>query len=314
MDEKKVVNIEKKAVNKVGLFFLFLFVVAGLGYGGYYYINNKDSFDFYLPWEDKKDNTKEDKKIDKKTGFKKAVDTKIYDRKINIESGKIVFTIGKVNVAVSSAFYDKDKGYILNLTLFNPTENGFSLHASNITVDGYLTNYSFDLSASPQANGSAVLTIDNSFLDLYRISTIENIKMSVEYNHGDSSKNTILRIETENNSSKNSIQAIEKITDAKNLEYSYYKTEVNSDAYKVYLLVSNNKNQDYIYNINKLLIDGKDIDVSLYTKTIPANSNYLEIISIPKASYKNIKKLVFSFLEVGNDNSIYQTKEVELTL
>lgn len=314
MDEKKVVNVEKKAVNKVGLFFLFLFVVAGLGYGGYYYINNRDSFDFYLPWEDKKVDTKEDKKIDKKTGFKKAVDTKIYDREINIESGKIVFTVGKVNIAVSSASYDKDKGYILNLTLFNPTEYGFSLHASNITLDGYLTNYSFDLSASPQANGGTVLTIDNSFLDLYRISAIETIRMNVEYNHGDSSKETTLKIVTENSSSKNSLQAIEKITGAKNLEYSYYKTEVTSDAYKVYLLISNNKGQDYTYNVNKLLIDGKDIDVSLYTKTIPGNSNYLEIISIPKASYKNIKKLTISFLEVGSDNSIYQTKEEEVTL
>ncbi len=310
MNEKKVVNVEKKSVNVVGLFFLFLIVVSGLAYGGYYYMNNKDFIDFYFPWEEKKENKEEKKsEVDKKTGFKKVKDTTISKREIHL-SDVSVLKSRNVKVSVDKAIYDENRGYVLSFKAQNDDTEMFTMSVSNINIDGYQTDVNFSLGCMGQSSASVDVVIPNEILDKYRIGTIYRISLNAKYGN----KNNTLSFVTEDTSSDKSIKAIEGITNIKNLSYSYYKIVEGSDKYSLYLLIENENDASYTYYINKMLVDGKEVDITRYNKKIYGNSKVVDVIEIPKGKLKNIKKVLISFFEFGNSNNIYQTNEVEFTL
>ena len=51
MNNKNIIRMEKRATNKVGIFFVILLSIIGFGIGGYFIYKNRDSIDFTMPWD-----------------------------------------------------------------------------------------------------------------------------------------------------------------------------------------------------------------------------------------------------------------------
>ena len=324
-NDKGVVKVEKRAVNKKGLFLLFIVVLAGLGYGGYYFVNNRDSFDFYFPWEEKTEN--KDNKGKSNSGFRKIKDVEVGKREINIDTGAFLANDNYYNISVVSASYDKDKGYVIKLRLENKDRDKVSFNIKNVIIDGYqllgnryqnnnMTNVTnFKLLAGKGGKVDTEIIIDNTFLDLYKITTIENIRIDGDFElneEGEQSKS--IELTTFDAPSDTSLGIIENINNIHNISYNYNKVVENKDSYNLYLLLDNTSSSDYTYYINKLLIDGKEYDASIYSNKIYSSSKYLEVINIPKNKYRNIKKIEISFMETDGFNNVYQTKLKEVDL
>ena len=325
-NDKGVVKVEKRAVNKGGLFLLFLVVLSGLGYGGYYFINNRESFDFYFPWEEKKV-VKSGENVDSKTGYKRIKDEKISSREMHVVTDVVNGEDGSNSIKVISGTYDKNKGYVVKLRLENDNLDRITFKIKNILVDGYqllgnksnnnVTNVTNpNLSAIRGGKVETDIIIDNTFLDLYKVSTIGKIKVEGMYYVENDNIGQLISfdITTEDAPSDTSIAPIESIINIYNIKYNYNKIVENKDNYLLYLLLENNTTTEYNYYISKLLIDGKEYDASIYNAKIYGKSKYLEVIDIPKNKYRNIKKIEISFMETDINNNVYQTKLKEVIL
>ncbi len=321
MDEKRVVNIEKRAVNKPGLIILILLVLAGLIFGGYYFYNNRDyySFSFSFPWEKKPTTNKAGEKIDKKTGFRLPKVDDIARGEINVskQDGKSdsSFSIYGVTISIESVLYNKDNdSYTINFSFYNETDDIAKLEANNINLDKYQTGLKLEIISGPNSTANGSLVIPKEVLDLYRIGTFTDVVLHSNITSQGEVHSETIELPVEAASSEDSIRPIEKISEYRDVSFSYYKVEEEKDRYYLYIIVDNNSLFDITYYTNKFLINDKEYKGTIDGKKVYSKSIMLDKIEILKKDHRNIKTIDMSFFIRSGANTIYQTKEKEVQL
>ena len=321
MDEKRVVNLEKRAVNKPGLILLFIIVLVGLGFGGYYFYNNRDYFSFYFPWENKTNNGTNEagEKIDKKTGFRLPKEAKIKRDQMEVvkdEKGnsKTMSGYNKVDFIINDIIYDKEKGFTLNMAFNNDNDDLVKISVYNIDLDGYQTGLTFDEMINPKSSSNKPILLPNNILDLYHISIFNEITFYTKVTIGEDTTDTTIKIQISGTSTRDNITPIERIGKTDNITFNYYKVIEEKDRYILYIGITNNENFDITYYVNKFMIDNKEYKSTVPGKKIYSLSTFVDRIEIFKSDYKNIKNVTMSFFAVTDNNNIYQTKEKEVQL
>ena len=148
MNENKVLRIEKRASNKVGLFILAIILLAGVGFGVYYYLTNKDyiSFDFSVPWKKKE---KKDEVIKDAEGLRSNPEEKINREKTEFNIGSTIYTEELFNLTLLSVTYNEES-YNFKITATNTSPHTISLNIKDILVNGYSTRTSLESRMNPE--------------------------------------------------------------------------------------------------------------------------------------------------------------------
>ena len=322
MNDEKIVTIEKKATNKIGLLFLMIFVLAGLGLGAYYYITNKNliAFEFKMPWQKEKEEDKEDTTVvNGKENSKKPKEEKPLEREaVEINLNDNFYSDENIEIiAVSNEL--KEGAYIIGLKMNNTTSNerpvNTILKIKAIAVDNQLMTQSFTLQAGPGETSNYQLVIPSQELDKNRIASFSELRFLGEYTVDNETKDADIILSTTNNDTKSDINTIATLdTVDKRLRVEYYKKEETSDSTKVYFLIVNNNEKKYIYHIDRLVVNDKDVDASQYSETIYGNTSYIPILELPKSILTQNKKIKISFIFQTENKSIYRTIEKEIKL
>lgn len=320
MNEDRVVTIEKKATNKVGLFFLLIFVLAGLGYATYYYINNKNLivFENGLPWEDKE--TEEETQEDNNTNKKKTVNKEgpITREKIDIELSDSNYRGNDYTLSVINTELINN-GYNIRLKLSNSNydENStVTLRIKEVKVNNFQISQNFTIQASPNQEVTYDLSLPANILDKNRIYRINDIIFIAEENLNGETNNIIINIPILGETNDNPIESVTKIaTVNKNVRINYYKKQEESNNTKIYFLINNEDEEEYDLYIDRLEVNNKDVDVSKYPSShVYSNSKYINTIDLEKSLLNQNEKIKISFILISSNKSIYKTifKEINI--
>ncbi len=317
MNDNRVVTVEKKATNKVGLLLLLVIVMAGLGFAAYYYISNKNviSFEFKLPWEKDKEVDEDDEEgtVDE-SGKKREKETPITREKISIEETTIY---NNRNFTIRVIGYDlKDNGYTIKLKATNTDATGMvQIKVKEIKVNDYQMGQSFNLQIGANQEATYEIQLTSEMLDKNRIDAINNIVLIAEEDFGEEKLSDNIFISVSSSGNIREINPIAKIaTVNNNVQIHYYKSEESEDNTKVYFLISNFDNIQYTYYVNRMLVNNKDIEVSTYHERIYGNAKYVSIVNVPKSMFSKNTKIKVSFVLVKDDKSYYKTIEKEINL
>ena len=322
MNDNKVVTVEKKATNKLGILVLIVVVMAVLGFGAYYLITNKSviSLDFNLPWQKEKE--KEEEEVEEETVIidgekisKKSKSEKKLERQpVELDLNNSFLEDEGVELKVIKNDY-KEGAYILKLKMSNTGTMDSVLKVKAISVDGCQFSQTFTMQTSPGTETTYDLVLPAQELDKNRIGTFSEIIFISDFT-----------IAGETNERRISLSADENITDPditpiasigiidKKVEIKYYKKEESVNSTKLYFLFNNRSDRVYTYYIERLAVNDKDIDVSKYKDTIYDGVKYVSVVEVPKKLLSSNKKLNISFIFQDSDKSIYKTVEKELQI
>ena len=308
MNENRVLRVEKRATNKIGLVILALVVIAGIGFGVYYVIKNKDNLSFYLPWEKNDDNdTREVKglKSNKEEDYKRTETTAGSNIDINEST--------TIKAKLQSLKYDKEN-YVFNLGLENIDFTDYEVEIVDIVIDNFSTRISDKIQISSGASKSYDFTITKELLDRYRIDTFEEVVINTKIINAYSKESfdSIWTIRTENLSAVFP-KTIQQVLEIEGIKIYYYRAAESKDNYFIYLLLDNTTGKNINYYYSKFVLDNKEYDASSYAGKLYAKTKYVDAIKIPKKDFRSIKDLTLRVMTIiGDDISI--SKDVDIAL
>lgn len=318
-----LVTIEKKATNKFGIALLIVVILILLGGGAYYYLTNKNliTFDFKFPWQQEKkiedDPTEEEVSTQKSS--KPKNESPLERVPVEISSNSQFYNNQGISVQVANCEL-KDNSYIIKLIVANsnsPEESGpFVFKVRAVTLNRYQIPQDFTLAVNPGEMITHELTLSSQELDKNRINSFSKLILIGDVTFQGTTKGTTIGISgSSDNGSNPKIKPIALLdTINSNLNISYYKKVETDNSTKVYFLFENNSGKRYTYYINRLMVDGKDVDTSIYNETIYERSIYIPIIDLPKSLLSQNKKARISFVVMAEDKSVYKSVEKEFDL
>lgn len=321
-----MVLFEKRAVNKKGLFVLFLLTVVIFGAGGYYIYKNKDKFEWELklPWE--KDDEYE------VLGSNNGENTTI--KKNNNSNNKLIvpsLTSEIINRDETNLrFYGieaDDKGYTIKVD-FMSLDGIATIQVEKILIDGHDTSATFTLTDNVdegvQNPTTTTVRILKTELDALNIVCFK--KMTVYYRlTSNNSKNNLIRVdvnaftEIEYN---NEIEGLIEMYSGGDVVSRYYRTLTDKDYTYIYFDFLNvDKNISRTIKVKKLLINDEIYDIKEFNQLLYAGSEKVFYIAIPRNKIKNVEKFTISFFIINRTNekdndgvtAVYTTPEYTKT-
>ncbi len=314
MNNKSVVRMEKRAVNKIGLVLIILLAIAALGGGVYFLYKNHDNLDFSFPWSKSSKEKKEEKK-EAKEQEKIALER----QKIDISDNK-PSTIDSIEITPLGIKYDEDGGYRIALKFTNRLPYNQEMEIYNIAIDGYQIDYYEEVKIGASATYYHDIFIKKESLDLYNIETFKNIYIyNRSFKEGaERKKKDFTKLVITNNEFGENTQApkiISNVGNADQLKIDYYKREDTVDYYNIYFLATNSirSNKGYYtmiinaFKVNDTILTNNDFKEDIYD-----GNKKIVILSIPKSKFKSLDSLTISFFVLHGDD-IYTTKTTTLT-
>ncbi len=310
MNDNKVVTIEKKATNKVGLFLLLLVVVAAIGFAAYYYINNKNLivFEYKFPWE-------KDKKKDTKT--KKEQKDGEDDESISSgENSTIVISADEEYsnddlVVRAVAANKKEDKYVVSIDFSNESELDRIIDVKEVSINGCQFGISFRVQIGPNSISNYELGIPFETLGKYGIEIVDSIVLISSDNGED--KNLVLLMDADDGNSNSKTK--EKIFNVENkIDIFYYKKVDKDNKIYVYILFNNKDSFKYTFYISRLYVNDKLIDSSSYTGLLYGSNKYAVPIEVEKKVFSKDIKIKISFLFIRGDDSVYRTSVKKIVI
>ena len=321
MNDDRVVTIEKKASNKIGLLLLIIFVLGGLGFGAYYYLTNKNliNFEFKLPWQKEDTEEKEEKII---------VDGKQIENKIKKEKD---LERRAVKIPLNTPFYKedveieaisnelKDGSYIIKLKMTNnnpaSASGPYVVKVKAVAVNNYLFTQSFTLQTNYGEQMTYDLVLPAQELDKNRLNSFSKINLIADITYNGETEEKIITIISDDGDEGADIATIAELANInKTIKKNYYKKEETNEGTKLYFLLNNYSGSNLTYYIEKLIVDNKEVDVSKYKEVIYSNTIYIPVIELPKNILNQNRKIVISFIFQSENKSIYKTSEKEIKI
>lgn len=308
MNENRVLKVEKKKTNIVGIIIIVIVFLGLVGYGTYYYIKNKEYISFYLPWSSKEDK----EKVVKVRGLKTYKDENYPRTEVDMQFPYTLYDGVEATILLNSIKLN-DGAYDLNISINNRTLDKLDFSIDNI----YLDSNDLRLTAKKNVNYNSTETLEYSIskdvLDRYRINSFGVMKLFMSTVDYSGSKNEFSREVESGNVASTKALSIEEITKVHGIKFSYYKAQESKDDYLLYFLVENNNDNKLSYYYSKFILDDREFDASEYSGSIDKNMLYVEVIKIPKKQFLTIKELTISIIVFEKD-SVYESKEVVVTL
>ncbi len=323
MDDDRVVTVEKKATNKIGLFFLIIIVIGALGFGAFYYLTNKNLivFEYKLPWQkdnkEEEEDEKENNQVVDNTGKKSKEELPLTREKVEIDLNKNFFSKARIFLSVTNNDF-RDDSYYIRIQMFNGNvapDGGLAiLKVKAIRVDGYLINQAFTMQANPGETSSYELVIPDQDLNKYRISSFSSLSLISDLTVNGETNEETPTLKT-NSEAKSDIKTIAKLFNVnKEVRIDYYKKVESSSNTKVYFFISNNSPVNYTYNISKLIVNNKEINTTTYKETVYAWGKYISIVDIPKDLFSQNKTIKVSFILMKDNKSVYRTVDKDVNI
>ncbi len=303
-NKTNVVRMEKKATNKIGLFFVILLAVGGFGYGGFYLFQHRKEIDWELklPWskeKDEEDNEKTDSKKDNGGSKNAGLDGRLVVPSLNEkEFGENQGKLKLYNIRTDS------KGYYIDVD-FKTSAPSSTLTIFKVLVDGYDTSVTLRITdiADDEATTSTIL-IPKTELDALKIVSFN--KLDIYYKIDTPEKEGVL--------SRREIQAYNKIeydNTLKGLIEFYNANEVKGNFYKVtddkentyiyFYFINENRNAPKNVKIRRLLINGELFEYKDFNLDIYCGTNKVFYLTIPKKKVKKVENFTISFSILGLD-------------
>ncbi len=306
MNENRVLKVEKRATDKVGLIVLIVFVLAALGFGAYYVIKNKEKLNIYLPWEKNDDNDTREVK-----GLKSNKDEEFVRTETTFDVPSVINDNIYLDAKLDSVKYENGD-YKFNITITNNDFANYEIEINDILIDSFSTRISDKISVSFASNVSYEFTITKELLDRYRIDTFEYVYLDVNVKGLDNTLREIWKISS-NNLTASFPKTIQEVLEIEGIKFYYFKAAESKDNYFIYLLLDNTSDKNINYYYSKFVLDNKEFDASSYAAIIYSGTKYVETIKIPKKDFRSIKKLSLRVMTIIN-NDITISKDVKVTL
>ncbi len=311
-----LMRMEKRAVNKLGLFLIILIALAFFGGGGYLLYKNRNNLDFSFPWE--KEQNQEKKKEEEDKAKKKIA---LERQKITLED-TIDGRISSISYRILEMNYSETDGYVIKIQLFNSFNANFEYYVEYIDIDGYQIDFEDKIALNPSEAKLEEIKIPVSDLDKYGFETFKKINIhtrveKLSASSQDENRITKKIIVIKNIPDTNNTQlpkAKNNMGKGADLRVDYYKTEETENFTDIYLLLTNESGTStYDLVINAYKINDTIETNNDFKETVHPKCTKVVILSIPKEKYKKIDKLTMSFFVLEN-NDIYITKTTTLEL
>ena len=329
MNNRSVIRMEKRATNKVGLFFLLLISIIGFAVGGYLLYQNRDSIDFTMPWNKKEEEIVE--KEDKPKPEKNENNTsggKLYLPEINPETNllrqdKIT---SKLNITSLKA---TKEGYVLELKLTNIDFKGtIKIDCEKILIDDYELTPTFhmELSTETEQEITQTVTLPITELENLEISNFRSLSFFINayYITGTNTeeekpiKSKIVVTAFQDKFVDNTKETLTTFNAQDSVKISFYKMLNVEDATYLYFLVENsNKENNHQIEIKKLLVNKKIYNSPSINIKTHHNSKTIFFIKIPKKDIQTVEEVTASFAitrKIGEDTAVFFTRDEKLKL
>ena len=300
-NDGNIVRFEKRSTNKIGLFFLFIIVLGGLGFGGYYLYQHRSEIDWELklPWQKENSNNESSSENNSSSSSKNNRDDLVlpnkYDKTENVSGG----TIRVYDIKLD------DKGYTISVDYTNPLADT-EFVVEKVLVNGFETSSSFTISETlDPGSKNAQLPTTTKFrilrteLEPLKITGLK--KLTFFYRRiQNGEESTLERREftlTNNIDFKTELEGLINIYKKdKEFTLNYYETITDQDNTYIYFDIKNDTyNSNKQVRIKKLIINGElydyqDLDFKLYRGA----ENIFSIV-IPKSKIKEVESFTVSF-------------------
>lgn len=300
-NDGNIVRFEKRSTNKIGLFFLFIIVLGGLGFGGYYLYQHRSEIDWELklPWKKENSNNENSSENNSSSSSKNNRDDLVlpnkYDKTENVSGG----TIRVYDIKLD------DKGYTISVDYTNPLADTEFI-VEKVLVNGFETSSSFTISETlDPGSKNAQLPTTTKFrilrteLEPLKITGLK--KLTFFYRRiQNGEESTLERREfslTNNIDFKTELEGLINIYKKdKEFTLNYYETITDQDNTYIYFDIKNDTyNSNKQVRIKKLIINGElydyqDLDFKLYRGA----ENIFSIV-IPKSKIKKVESFTVSF-------------------
>lgn len=295
-----VVRMEKKATNKFGLFLLFIAVIGGFGYGGYYLYEHRKEIDWEikLPW--KNNGSTEDNPNGNKGLFgggsssnrneKLVVPNSISSQEISINDSIVRFH--DINA--------DDKGFTFEVDFITKKDQA-TLTIEKLLIDGFDNSAKLTITDVADAENSpttGTIRVQKSELDalgIYAFNTFSvYLKVDLPGKPGNIYRKDI-RV-YHNIEYKNGLSGLIEIYNKDLSVINFYKTTTDKDnTYLYFNFVNEDRNVSKRVKIKKLLINGELYDYSSLDEFVYSGANKVFYITIPKKDIKDIEDFTISF-------------------
>lgn len=309
-----IVRMEKKATNKVGLFFLMIAILLAGGAGTFYLYKHHDEFDWNIkiPW-------KEDKKSDEKDNPSKKEESS----KDNNNSKLIVptlkeniFNVGEHDTFEITDVKATDKGYVFTYKISANSSNEVKFICEKILIDGFDTSAKFEITVSNDSYQNGTFTIVQTELDTLNINSFQQLELFIKKTPSKESKPVYLKLIAFNNIKiDNTIKGLVKIDEKNSTIISYYQKIEDKDYTYLYFDIKNQdeKASEQI-SVKKLIINNKLYTYKDLKDTIYKKAEKVIYIKIPKKEVKKVNKFTVSFFlieenEKKENRNVYISNE-----
>lgn len=317
--DEDMVYFEKRAVNGRGLFFVILFAILLFGIGGYFVYQNRDKFDWTLPWAKDDD---EYEVLGDKTGNSTITKNPSSNKELIVPLLRNeIFKRNQTQIRAYDLTGD-DKGYSFKLDYTAESEN-LTLSIEKILLDGHDTSATLTLSdnvdVGTQQPTTATINIPKTEIDAIDLTCFKNMTIYYRIKGGDKEKE-LIRIDINAYSpieSDNTIQGLVEFYNGDKVKARYYRTLTDKDYTYIYFdFLNQNKYSKRNLKIKRLLINGKLYDYKDFNEEIYAGTEKIFYISIPRDEIKDVKSFNISFYMMTYDDtnhmiSTYVTSEYE---
>lgn len=302
MSRKKdqVVRMEKRATNRFGLFLLFIAVIGGFGYGGYYLYQHRKEIDWNIkvPW---KNNSSSEEESEGKKGTLGGGSSSNRNGKLIAPNSMTPTTIdiNESKVVVHDINAD-NKGFTFEIDLIASKEQA-DLTIEKVLIDGFDTSAKLTITDLPDREGtptSATLRVNKSELDALGIYAFNNFTLYLVVDLP-SKSGAITRKDIRvyhNLEYKNGLEGLNEIYKKNLSTINFYKVTTDKDNTYIYFdFVNENRNVSKRVRIKKLLINGELYDYTSLDEFVYSGADKVFYLTIPKKDIKEVKEFKISF-------------------
>ncbi len=315
-----IVQMEKKASNKFGLFLVFLAVVAIFGGGGYlvYRYRDKIDWDIKLPWETS--STKKEEKDNKdKTNNKKN------NRELVVPYSKESIREGNTTLSIKEITAD-DRGYLITFELLTNAKFA-NLTVDEILIDSFYTGATLEISDAFDSSGTQEGTtkkvrIDQTELDKFQINGFSRMNLFLTIEEAGSEPKHMMKVMSFNNETAYQAgnKGLIKVDEKGGVLIEYHKVVKDSDETYIYFEAKNSDlNNKKEILIKKLMVNDRIYEMPKYQETLYPGARQSFYIKIPKKKIKDVENFLVSFYIIDKGeteiyNGIYITNEYSKTI
>lgn len=305
----------KKNNSIIGII-VIVFIVLGVGLGGFYLYKNREKLEITLPWDEKAKEKKKKNDAEKEDAALKLGTVEVIDKQVGIGSDLL---------ASVNNLQEDDKGITFDVYFKDTSKHAnFECEIFKVLVDNYDTSETAKFSLQPGEQTKLTLRILRTDLDAQDIARFKDVAIYLNITKTDEDKVTekegLLTFNVHQEIAvNNEKKGLELIDEKNNTSISYYQLKEDKDNHYIYFLLNNKRtaSSSTIY-VKKLTINNKSYPLPDFKEDIFKGARRCFYIKIPKKDFKNIDQFTVSFFIItGADKlqqeSYYITKEYTKT-